>query len=225
MIAVLLAACASEIDEDWEDLCEDGKCDLAVPPMAAPDLVVTDLKVLRTLEQSGHDLGSKLGGASASNAKLAASSPIYRQLSDIIAIDLAQLKQQDPQAGVGIGASHRLFDLAWLSASSAHFELVGVVNRTDRMFATPGKCGEVRFVYRLMYAMTKGSSRLPMTLLVIHDQPQIGGGCSAVARRWIGQTATADALKAGPLAGLAPAVRIELNLQAVRWPAGARSDL
>jgi len=228
-LCVGLAACATdpeEGDEDWEDC--GGKCDDAssgVAPLGAPDLLVNDLGVLDQLERGGFDLGSRLGGASVHNAMLASSSPVYRQLADVVAADLAQVKAADPTAAVGLGTSHRLFDVTWLRAASARFRLVAVTNRTDRAAATPGACGEVRFVYRLMYSAAKGSSRLPMTLLVVHEQPEQQGGCAAVARGWLGQTLTADKLRAGPLASIGPAVRIEINFQSVRWPAGARGDL
>ncbi len=226
---VLVAGCATdpeEGDEEWEDC--GGKCDDAssgVAPLAAPDLLVNDLAVLDQLERAGFDLGGRIGGASSHNAMLATSSPIFRQLADVVATDLDALKAADPTAAVGLGTSHRIFDLKWLRAASARFRLVAVTNRTDRLASTPGACGEVRFVYRLQYTSPKGSSRLPMTMLVVHEQPQVSGGCSAVARRWQGQTLTADKLRAGPLANLGPAVRIELNYQSVRWPAGARGDL
>jgi len=224
-----LAACATdpeEGDEDWEDC--GGKCDDAssgVAPLHAPDLLVNDLGVLGQLEGAGFDLGGRLGGASVNNAMLATSSPIYRQLADVVATDLDQVKAADPTAAVGLGTTHRLFDVKWLRAASARFRLVAVTNRTDRAAATPGACGEVRFVYRLMYTAPSGSSRLPMTMLVVHEQPEQQGGCSAVARGWQGQTSTADKLRAGPLSAIGPAVRIEINYQSVRWPAGARGDL
>lgn len=225
-----VTACATDPDEgdvEWEEDCG-GKCDDAsagVAPLNAPDLLVNDLAVLGQLERAGFDLGGRLGGSSMNNAMLATSSPVFRQLADVIGTDMTQIAAQDPTARVGLSSSHRLFDTSWLRAASARFRLVAVTNRTDRHGATPGACGEVRFVYRLMYTAPSGSSRLPMTLLVVHEQPTQQGGCAAVARSWLGQTSTADKLRAGPLAGLGPAVRIELNLQAVRWPAGARGDL
>lgn len=225
----LVAGCATDPedgDEEWEDC--GGKCDDAssgVAPLAAPDLLVNDLAVLDQLERAGFDLGGRIGGASSHNAMLSTSSPIFRQLVDVVAADLDALKAADPSAAVGLGTTHRMFDVRWLRAASARFRLIAVANRTDRVAATPGACGEVRFVYRLQYTSPSGSSRLPMTMLVVHEQSQVSGGCSAVARRWQGQTLTADKLRAGPLANLGPAVRIELNYQSVRWPAGARGDL
>lgn len=66
---------------------------------------------------------------------LATSSPLYRQLADVAAVDLAQVKAADPSAAVGLA------------------------NRTDRTFATPGACGEVRFVYRLPPVPSRCSRR------------------------------------------------------------------
>lgn len=229
LLALVLAACATSDDgnDDWEDvLCEDGKCDGqagAVAPIHAPDLLVNDLAVLRDLEQAGFDLSNVLRGGAGNNAMLAASSPVYASIADTIAADIAEIDRTDPAAGVGIAASHRLFDVRWLRSAAARFRLVAVANRTDAM--TSGGCGEARFVYRLMYTSPKGTSRLPMTLMVVYDQAPLDGGCSAVARRWQGNTLTADRLRAGPLAALGPAARVEVNLQSVRWPAGARADL
>ena len=113
--------------------------------------------------------------------------------------------------------------MRWLGSDKAKFKLVSVVNRTDLMHRTPGACGEVRFIYRLMYQTAQGSSRLPMTINVVHEQPAQNGSCAAVAQAW--KTAN------GQIAGLgsvlsqhrAPA-RVEINLQAVRWPAVTRTD-
>jgi hypothetical protein len=229
-VAASAVACASseEASDDWEDACDGGKCDgesAAVAPLNAPDLLVNDLGVLRDLERAGFDVATVLKGAGANNAMLAASSPIFAAIADTIGGDIAEIDRSDPAAGVGIAATHRLFDVRWLRATSARFRLVAVANRTDAMAATPGACGEARFVYRLEYTTSKGTSRLPMTLMVVYEQAQVDGGCSAVARRWHGNTLTADKLRAGPLASLGAAARVEINLQSVRWPAGARGDL
>jgi hypothetical protein len=225
-----LGACASSEQgtDDWEDTCDDGKCDgesAAVAPLSAPDLLVNDLGVLRDLEHAGFDLANVLHGATGNNTMLAASSPVYAAIADTIGTDIAEILRTDPAAGVGLGASHRVFDVRWLRAASARFRLVAVANRTDAMASTPGSCGEVRFVYRLEYTSPKGTSRLPMTLMAVYDQAMVAGGCSAVARSWQGNTYTADKLRAGPLASLGAAARVEINLQSVRWPAGVRADL
>lgn len=229
-VLALAVACADAPEEElpWEDTCTDGKCDGAggpVAPLAAPDLLVNDLAVLGELERAGFDLGTRLGGVSATNAQLAQSSPVYRQVATLVTADLRELAAADRAAGVGLAFAHRLFDARWLQSAAARFRLVAVVNRIDRLTATPGACGEVRLVYRLAYATREGSSRLPMTLMVVHEQPMLAGSCAGVARAWQGRTGTATALTGGPLANLGPAVRLELNLQAVRWPAAVRTDL
>lgn len=231
----LVVACTDAPEEElpWEDTCTDGKCDGAggpVAPLAAPDLLVNDLAVLGELERAGFDLGTRLGGPrldtmTATNAQLAQSSPVYRQVATLVTADLREIAAADRAAGVGLAFAHRLFDARWLQSAAARFRLVAVVNRIDRLTATPGACGEVRLVYRLAYATREGSSRLPMTLMVVHEQPMLAGSCAGVARAWQGRTGTATALTGGPLANLGPAVRLELNLQAVRWPAAVRTDL
>ncbi len=225
-LALALGCSGQDPDSDsWAD-CDDGKCDQEVAPLAEPDLLVNDLAVLGELERGGFDLGSRLGGAGAtSNAMLTMASPLFRQIGDWIDADLKDIQTNDPKAAVGLAAEHRLFDAKWLRAASARFRLVAVINRTDNLAHTPGACGEVRFAYRMMYSLAKGSSRLPMTMLLVHEQPQIDGGCAEVAKRWIGKTATADALTTGPLATIGPLARIEINLQSVRWPVGQRPDL
>lgn len=213
-------------DDTWSDC--GGKCDDgtgAVPALNQPELLINDLAVLGALERGGYDLGSRLGGTSTSNGMLAGTSPVYSQLVSAIEADIAEVKAADPTAKVGLASGHRLFDVRWLRAQSASFRLVGITNRTDQMAATPGACGEVRFVYRLGYTSAKGSSRLPMTLLVVHEQPMVAGSCATAARAWQGMTQNADKLRTGPLASLGPARRIEINLQSVRWPAAVRPDL
>ncbi|MDX2093868.1 MAG: hypothetical protein SFX73_38900 [Kofleriaceae bacterium] len=222
------SACTDEEvgDDSWSDC--GGKCDDgtgAVPALNQPELVINDLGVLGTLERAGYDLASHLGGTSTNNAMLVMSSPAYGQLVSTIEADLRDVQAADPTLKVGLASGHRLFDARWLRAASSSFRLVGITNRTDRMHATPGACGEVRFVYRLGYTSSKGSSRLPMTMLVVHEQPMVGGSCAAAARAWQGMTQNADELRTGPLAALGPASRIEINLQSVRWPAAVRPDM
>ncbi|MBP6839564.1 MAG: hypothetical protein KA190_19855 [Kofleriaceae bacterium] len=229
LVALTSLGCATAEDADaWSDC--GGKCDddsHSVPAINAPGLLVNHLPVLGELERSGHGLGDKLGGDSTSTKALHGSSPTYRDVADVLTADLTELGRGDSLAGVGINYAHRLFDSRWLRSSAVRFRLVAITNRLDLVHATPGGCGEVRFVYRLMYEQPQGTSRLPMSLMVVHVQPMVAGGCAAVARAWQsgGGAMSAAALARGPLAMLAPPSRIEINLQSVRWPATVRADM
>jgi len=222
---VVLGACSDEepeLTDDWADAdgCSDGKCDdaSAVAPVSAPGLLVNDPATLHGLESGGYALSRALGGDSANNAALAESSPLFARLAQTIERDLVELRAADAAAGVGLAYSHRQFDARWLRSAKASFSLVAVVNRLDLMHRTPGACGEVRFIYRLQYATAQGTSRLPMTINVVHDQPAIDGSCSGVAAAW-------QSFSTSMLAPYRTPQRVEINLQAVRWPAVTRADM
>ncbi|MBA3452537.1 MAG: hypothetical protein H0T42_05500, partial [Deltaproteobacteria bacterium] len=226
-----LGACSEdeepEINDDWADpVCEDGKCDGAgaVPRVSAPEVFINDPAVLRELETSGYGLDRAMGGEDKNNSTLMTSSTRFASLVTTLGADIAEFKSRDSEAGVGLAYSHRQFDVAWLRSDKASFRLVGVVNRIDLMHRTPNQCGEVRFIYRLMYTTAQGSSRLPMSINVVHEQPASGGSCAPVARAWRdarGQTGALQTL----LAQYQSPQRIEINLQAVRWPAVTRADM
>ncbi len=228
--AAVLVACAQnepELTDDWaEDAgCEDGKCDgeNTVPRVSSPDLLINDLSTLGRLEASGHGVGDVFGGSGANNATLVAA-PHFASLVTVIDADLREFKAKDRKAGVGLNFEHRQFDGAWLRSSNAAFRLVAIVNRLDLVHQTPGACGEVRFVYRLQYKTAQGTSRLPMTLNVVYDQPQTGGSCADTANAWRMASGQLPLLTS-MLANYQTPDRIEINLQAVRWPAVARGDM
>ena len=75
-----------------------------------------------------------------------------------------------------------------------------------------------------MSATAQGSSRLPMTINALDEQPQVDGKCSPVAKAWFDAKGQVAALKT-MLAPYKAPQRIEINLQAVRWPAVTRADL
>lgn len=202
----------------------------AVP--AEPVVLVSDAAALAELP----DLGSILDGTRAADNEALAAQPRWHSVVAVLDADLAAAKRADAKAGVGIsGHDHRLFDGRWLRARTAHFELIGVVNRPDRIPFTPGGCGETRLIYRLAYQLPDGrSSRLPMTVNVDFDVPDDGDRCRAAAQRWrlsAEGTTLGRALRAenGPLAParLAPTrLRlVQINLQLVRWPSAVRPDL
>jgi hypothetical protein len=214
----------------------------AAPSDGEPLLLVTDPTVLALVEQRGLALGELLGehGAGAVNNERLAKTSRYSSVADVLAADIALVAQRDPQAGVGVHRfSHRLFDVRWLRAGAARFELVAAVNRFDRAPFHDGGCGETRLVYRLSYATTvKGkpvASRLPMTLGLEVPVPAPPGGCSDAMRRWVPPSKLeGEALAAwltgngGPLETKTLAVRdakLVVNAQQVRWPSAVRPDL
>jgi len=219
-----IGACASPV-EIWSEC--DGLCDesFAVPRVSVPELIVNDLGVLDELDREAFSLAAHLGAKGNSAANMATTSQLYRQLSEAVAADVLDVDNGDSAAGVGTSRPHRLFDVHWLESSAARFRLVAIVNRIDLAFATSPACGEVRFVYRLMYTSSAGSSRLPMTIMVVREQQPLEASCAEVARAWTEAGGRLDRLRTGPLASLGPPVRIETNLQRVRWPVGARTDL
>jgi hypothetical protein len=186
-------------------------------------VLVTEPKALAQVAASGGALGDVL------------SPERQKVVADAVKADVAAAKKVDPAAGVGVrGHSHRLFDVRWLA--KGRFELIGVAYRVDRIPFTPGRCGEMRLIYRLAYsAVMSGetvSSRLPMTLsVVLAGEPDAEGSCQAAARAWMSPEGTTDVggwLLAGPLAGaMRPerVIRVETNTQIVRWPSAVRPDL
>jgi hypothetical protein len=188
-------------------------------------VLVTEAKALEGVANAGGELGRLVPDRD------------LRVIGKALRSDVAAVKKTDPSAGVGIrGNSHRLFDVGWLDRGQ--FELVGVAYRIDRVPFTPGRCGDVRLVFRLAYSAEMGgervSSRLPMTLAVVLEGPPAqGGGCAAAAAAWMAPPDLAGAalgewLVAGPLAGaIVPGrvIRVETNTQIVRWPSAVRPDL
>ena len=189
------------------------------------ELYVDEPQRLQEIERSGFTLGDLVVGPGMSGADNSAlyQDGAYRSIVESLAKDLRQLQFADPRLGLTIKAPHRLFDAAWLRSPSARFELVGVINRMDRAVLDPGTCGELRFVYRLAYrkAEVSGSiySRLPMTVNVVFLLPR--DDCGALARQWL---AGID-LKALGTLNAEHLKSVEVNLQAVRWPATVRPDM
>lgn len=208
----------------------------APPPLPAvdPDTVTLDIldrATLRTLETSGHALADQLGAAGApdhaSAAWLHANVPAYAALAGALTEDVeaaaAQMRRdlvvehRDALAWPAGNVGRRL-DPRWLRAEEARWDLVAVVNRIDRADFSAGEtCGDVRFIYRLGYQTDAGSSRLPVTLNVVHSYPA-QEDCGAFARQWVSPAALADAL-----AGLS-LTQIEANAQVVRFPSGVETE-
>ena len=184
---------------------------------------------LHEIERKGFTFGDVVLGPGSSGADNAAlyREPAYRSIVDSLAGDLFQLRAADPQLGVTIKARHRMFDVAWLRSSSAHFELIGVINRMDRQPFKPGTCGEIRLIYRLAYRKGEASgsvySRLPMTANVVFLLPGEGHRCRELARQWM---AGIDLKSFGEgILNRQHLKSVEVNLQTVRWPSTVRPDM
>jgi hypothetical protein len=166
-----------------------------------------------------------------SNAALA-KEPEYAAIVEVLRRDLADLVKRDRTLAPGMKSTHRLFDLGWLTSKDARFELVGIAQRLDRHPFNREACGEIRFVHRLAYRTVRNgveiTSRLPMTLNVVHFAT--GEDCRAVAERWIvpgdreGAALARALLERGALTG-SRLKSVELNLQSVRWPSTIRPDM
>jgi hypothetical protein len=217
---------------------------------------VLDRDVLVSLEQDPEDgyalhvLLDRLLGSSgapperwpASNAWMAEHSPAYRGLSDAWsehvqgAIDRVErplvVEHEDAKA-FPAGNVGRAFDVRWFRSDKAFFQLVGVVNRLDRADFSQESCGEVRFLYRLAYAIEQPDggvhgSRLPFTVNVVLESRDTDD-CAAVARRWVAPAGEMDSKKrkawlgAGPLQGLT-LKQVEVNAQVVRFPSGLETE-
>lgn len=219
---------------------------LATPPAELePYVLVTDPEALRVVSETVGDFAQLVLGSPTRGADNAAlwSDPRYRALMAVIERDVSKLAARDPQAGVAVrGHAHRLFDVRWLRARSARFELVAIANRMDRHFFNPEACGEVRLVYRLGYRQRERaevlSSRLPMTIAVElrADPAESPAACAISARRWmlpvglcgraLGSRLVASE---GPLTAAQVTrrriVQLVSNVQTVRWPSAVRPAL
>lgn len=235
LAAAVLAACAVEDDagEGEGDVSADAITNnREIRVEEDPSLLVEHPETLRALEGHGFDFGTQLTGARFRDLAAFADSGEGASLIDAIDADLVDAKRTDPSVGVGMRFAHRAFDVRWLTSNETSFELAAVANRLDRRHLTAGACGEIHLVYRLAYANAQAKSRLPMTVMVVHQQRSEGGSCAPVARRWLdmrsGTTTTearAQALAAGPLARLGRADKVEMNYQLVRWPSAVRPDM
>jgi len=210
---------------------------MPVAPAERPVLLVEDPEALAVIEARGADFGVLAIGARApgqSNAQLARERS-FRALFEPIERDISALLAKDPQAGTSIRKhAHRVFDSAWLRASSARFQLIGVANRTDRRALDHDSCGETRLLYRLAYDQGE-PSRLPFTAVIELIDASSGTDCSAAARRWLTPERTGRALgerltsTGGPLSAAlidrAHIRQVAFNVQRVRWPSAVRPDL
>jgi hypothetical protein len=138
----------------------------------------------------------------------------FRSLFGVLERDIYRTTQQHPMAKVTSALGFRLFDVKWLNSKTMFFELSGVFNRLDRRVFYDATCGEVRFVYRLAYAVDQGgermTGRLPTTLNVVF---WVDGDdeCKQAAQAWQSP------------AGLDPAAQLEWLLSSGALRPEARS--
>ncbi len=166
---------------------------LALPQGYTPGSVfsvVSEPTILRKLERDAglsfaEQLGASRSGGEVSTQELLKASPRYRSLVEDIEGDLEKTLFRERSfrndIGVGMNNDRRLFNSGWLRSKLSHYELVGVVNRLDRVAFSRSKgdnesgselvpdadstCGELRFIYRLAY-------RLPPYMGIVRKEPR-----------------------------------------------------
>ncbi|MDC0253585.1 hypothetical protein OAK75_01715 [Bacteriovoracales bacterium] len=191
-------------------------------------------KTLEKLEKSGLNFGHWFSGSliPQNNNELYKNS-YYRSMIDEIKSDLDSLKNEDPLLSVTMSKSHRLFNWRWGRSKYAHFELVGVSNRLDRLSFSPKNCGEVRLIYRLAYNKSGIRSRLPFTVNVVFWAKDDDGNlnCNSIAKSWIkgrkkslGLMNDNEALNKKRI-NIKNLKSVEINLQSIRWPSTVRPDM
>lgn len=170
----------------------------AVAPGAetAPGLLIDDPKTLVALEAAGFSFDQIVGA----ERKLALRRTVSEDVADLT-------KDLGPKGDV-----KRPFHSRWIERG--RFELVGVVNRTDRLTFDNAACGEARLVYRLTLENPgRPDTRLPMTANVRIPQKKGPGGCAEVARQWMTVSDIAGFLRA-----LGAPTRLEVNFQSLHVP-------
>ena len=218
--------------------------DDASPSEAAPAPVhplvpaITEPGLLGELERDGLGLAAILGGGAAeNNGELHAASARYRDFAaftrEDIAASVADENDYRPdwgEVGTTLHARRRNLDPGWLTATSASFELVGVVNRMDRAPFAAGTCGELRLIYRLAYRAPRIASRLPLTVNVVFLlEPAGARSCRRQVAEWrLPAGVTASWLRSqGPLRpdNLRRMKSVETNYQVIRSAAGIRNQM
>jgi hypothetical protein len=216
-------------------------------PLLERGLAITDPSALRELDRGRFGLKQMLAASSSDDAPLTDAAlfalpsmiPIRKSLDEEFERYVQRHKAELPNESIGVGSQFdfQLFDREQLYSQATRFVLAGIVNRMDRAYVAPGRCGEIRLIYRLteIDAPAVGdhgaSARLPMTLNLVlkakADRADAKGAaltCADIARRWLEAgdwsltgAALAERLtsKDGPLALIGPdnIERIETNLQ------------
>jgi hypothetical protein len=116
---------------------------------------VDDPAILAALESKGFGFEGLFGISGEADLEvIAAKSPAYKAIVDMVGADVAALR-----------AEMKAIDMRRLTTAAAGFRLAGVLNRLDRkdfprILGDKG-CGEVRPIYRLAYAFKKKASGWP----------------------------------------------------------------
>jgi hypothetical protein len=261
-LAFLLSCSVQERDSSQSQVFTSKLDTLRLPSDYLPDEIfslIREPSVLIALEQKGFHIGHLLGHhqveAPIFADRLYRENSIYQRLTDDLIEDLEvtlEFEQTFDSTRGRIGydkprgkPNRRVFPKGWLKAKNAHFELVGIINRLDRISFDPGSCGELRFIYRLAYQDGDGSdplrSRLPLTVMLkyrVLGKPDSwhNSDCKRFLNQWIYPRDPLTPVElvswmvgeSGPLAGNIFAKEnlwsIEVNLQSVRIPSGARPD-
>lgn len=180
--------------------------------VTANELFIDYPETLINLEKEGLSFPKWLcSGSHTNNKELYEKCLAYRSIVDSITADLDGIKDSDQSLSVTMAKSHRLFDKKWFYSKNAFYQLVGIVNRLDRLSFAKNTCGETRLIYRLAYKKNNIQSRLPLTFNVVFWNKKIAG-CKKFTQL-VSQPKVSD-LKS-----------IELNMQSVRWPSTIRPDM
>lgn len=171
---------------------------------------IIDPVALRELDRGRFGLGRVLSPARSANAPLGngelfalpSMAPVRSALDGEFDRYIARHKADLPNETIGVGTGYdfQLFDRALLYSGDARFLLAGIVNRMDRAYVSPERCGEVRLIYRLTRSAAAQAgegtpaSRLPMTLNVVlkargdnaTGRAGVTTSCAEIARRWLG---------------------------------------
>jgi hypothetical protein len=184
----------------------------------------TDARVMEALEEKGLSLWQILGAAARDNQALA-KTEAWSALVATLDADVAQLVARP---GIVDANPRKWFQTRWLRDKRARFELIGAVNRLDRSFLDPERCGEARLVYRLVLEPEgRPPTALPMTVSVAFPQPKTSTSlfaaqtCRGAAQAWRDLPRSGDA-RTTALAALYRQLpgwrKIEINLQSIHMP-------
>ncbi len=200
----------------------------------AATLFIDNPQTLIQLESQGFDIARLVFNEPIprANNELLLKNPSYAFIAKSLGTEIEDLKKEDPKLFISMKGSHRLFDSQWLISNYASYELVGIVNRMDRLSFHPESCGEIRFIYRLSYktlAQPSTYSRLPMTINSVFWIPNGSDGCLTPLQKWTEFVALTEKGNISSLSKnsltLGELKSIEVNMQSVRWPSTIRPDM
>jgi hypothetical protein len=204
----------------------------AETPSREPLLLISEPDELARIEKAGLTFDRQIRAPGEDGEKLLRS-PLYASFVSWIAKDVKELSARDAVAlrpfPIDYDRFNFPFRVEWLGSPRARFQLVGVAHRLDLRFLTPGRCGQLRLIYRLLLAPPgRPVARLPMTINVIRELPAPGAGsCRDVARQWRALRSTPagrEAALAKLIAALPAPSRLETNYQNLHGPGTPDND-